>query len=101
MSICCAVLRLIISPLAGVVLCTIVVPCVMAQSEGLVKRELPTSDLSAFGTPADQLAGADGFADSGEYVPVAQSPVTTERPAVAQNDPAGHDVHELTPVDAA
>lgn len=38
-----------------------------AQSEGLVKKDLPSSDLSAFGSPADQFAAAEQFADSGDY----------------------------------
>jgi len=53
---------------AGMLACMLLIPStLLAQSEGLVKRELPSSDLSAFGSPADQLAAADGFGDSGEY----------------------------------
>lgn len=45
----------------------ILVPaCLHAQSEGLVKKDPPSTDLSMFGSPADQLAAADGYKDSGE-----------------------------------
>jgi hypothetical protein len=36
--------------------------------------------------------------DDAEYVPAAQTPVTAERPVVAQYDPPGHAVHALEPV---
>lgn len=43
-----------------------VVPSALAQSEGLVKKDLPSMDLSAFGSPADQLAAADAARDAGD-----------------------------------
>jgi len=39
---------------------------VLAQSEGLVKTQPPTTDLSAFGSPDDQLAAADASKESGD-----------------------------------
>jgi outer membrane protein assembly factor BamD len=37
-----------------------------AQSEGLVKQAAPSTSLSGFGSPADQFAEAEGYAQSGE-----------------------------------
>ncbi len=37
--------------------------------------------------------------DSIEYFPDAQAPVTAVRPVVAQNEPAGHVVHAVDPVE--
>ncbi len=48
--------------------------------------------------PVEQLVQA--VADSEEYVPAAQMPVTVVRPVVAQKLPEGHAVIELCPVDA-
>ena len=48
--------------------------------------------------PASQLVHA--VADAAEYLPKGHA-VITERPAVPQNDPAVHAVHELCPADAS
>jgi outer membrane protein assembly factor BamD len=47
---------------AGVVMA----PALFGQSEGLVKKEAPATDLSAFGSPADVLASADAARDAGD-----------------------------------
>ena len=50
----------------GVISLILVQSSLQAQSEGLVKKDLPTSDLSAFGSPADQFAASEELAESGD-----------------------------------
>jgi len=48
--------------------------------------------------PLAQLV--QNHAETCEYLPAAQPPVTAVRPVVAQYDPLGHEVHEVDPVEA-
>ena len=65
----------------------------------LAQLEQALNPVDAAKVPARQVEHA--VAETAEYFPVAQTPVTAESPVVAQYDPAVHALHTLSPAVAA
>jgi len=65
---------------------------VVAQYDPAVHASHPVDPVEISNVPVRQLEHT--VADAAEYFPAAQTPVTADRPEVAQYDPAGHALHE-------
>ena len=71
----------------------------VAQYEPALQESQPLEPVEDSNLPDGQDEQLDAPAD--EYLPTAHDPVTDDRPAVAQYDPATHELHPPEPVEGS